>query len=367
MPNKQFISCLQNFSNIEHIVPVGRASIGIYVALRIWTGGQQTLVALSASVCQDVLVAICMADCTPFFCDIDPTTGHVPIAEWKRARDQGAKVALVAHLYGNPEETSAIRTLFPSPEYLLIDDAAQALGSNIGKYMTGTGGDVGVLSFGVTKHIEVGGGALLFHDESFGMECRHLLKTLTPTPKKERLNLAQNFYTCFQKARKQLINADDISGFLGLLKGYEPILQVIWNHKWEEGILNAFHDWPRRASMRRAKAKTWLKLINGTGLVPLGMDVSDQGGCIPWRFTCRLPGCSWQQQYIFGEYLRGYNLDVSHWYFPGNWFFSSRKGRLIGVECLAREVFQFWVDERTSVNFIEKSNFALRSCFSALS
>jgi hypothetical protein len=36
---------------------------------------------------------------------------------------------------------------------------------------------------------------------------------------------------------------------------------------------------------------------------------------------------------------------VSNWYLPAHWYLGEPAGALPGVERLAREVFQFWVNE----------------------
>jgi len=67
MPTKRMISAIKQFMGVEHVVPVGRASLGIFAAITAWTKGREVLVAVPASVCQDVVAAILMAKCQPIF------------------------------------------------------------------------------------------------------------------------------------------------------------------------------------------------------------------------------------------------------------------------------------------------------------
>ncbi len=46
---------------------------------------------------------------------------------------------------------------------------------------------------------------------------------------------------------------------------------------------------------------------------------------------------------------------MSHWYLPGHFLMGAALGSLPGVERLAQEVFQFWVDDRTSLEEISGS------------
>ena len=47
-------------------------------------------------------------------------------------------------------------------------------------------------------------------------------------------------------------------------------------------------------------------------------------------------------------------MHVSNWYLPAHWFLGRGAGSLPGVEKLAREVFQFWLDEDTSSDSIAR-------------
>ena len=75
-------------------------------------------------------------------------------------------------------------------------------------------------------------------------------------------------------------------------------------------------------------------------------------GCVPWRYVFRLPGIDWQTQHDIAESLRATGMHVSNWYLPAHWFFGWRAGALPGVETLAREVFQFWLDDSIGIEAI---------------
>lgn len=339
------ITALQKFSGVEHVVPVGRAARGIAVALQVWAGGRRITVALSAAVCQDVIAAVQMAGCEPFFCDVTPATALVPESEWLRARAAGATAAILVHLYGNPADSAAARRCFPAPDCLLIDDAAQALGVHTATGLAGTEGDIGVVSFGATKHIEIGGGALLSRDAAFARECTRLLASLPVTPAAVRNTMQATFRERFYAARRALVETGRPDQFAGLLEGYAPLLQVAWQPEWSQEIAAAIQDYPARLARRIEKAGYWLEALADTGLVPVGMQAAAPARTVPWRFTCRLPGSDWTGQQALADALRHDGVHVSNWYLPGQWLLGA--GRLPGVEQLAAEVFQFWLDDDT--------------------
>lgn len=332
-------------------IPAGRAALGLMAVLRCWrSAGNDGRVALPASVCHDVVAAVLGAGCNPVFCDIDLTDGNVAEREWIRARTTGATVALVVHLYGNPADISAVRRHFPSPDCLVIDDAAQALGSrNFAGYVGGQG-DVGLFSFGLTKHIEAGGAAVLFRDSVFAEKVARSLTAIETLPAPQRIAIYTQFRQRFDAARQRLRAEGNTAAiaFQGLLSDYSPSLQVPFPAGAGRATALALDTYPAVEEQRRRKAAAWAAALDGSGLIPVGMGP----GTVPWRYTCRLPGIDWSAQYQLGEAMRSHGLNVSHWYLPAHWICGG--AALPGAERLAREVFQFWVDEQTSLEAIKK-------------
>ncbi len=343
---------LERQFKVERVLCASRAALGLSVILECWRERRGVCrVALPAAICHEVVVAVLAARCEPIFCDIDPSDGLVCESEWSRARSLGADVAIVVHLYGNPASLGAVRKIFPAPNCLLIDDAAQALGSSYEACMAGGGGDVGLLSFGATKHISTGNAALLFRSAEMAEQVGARLSRKVPQPQSGRSALVSAFRTRLGIARAHQRASDDnsASAFSGLLEGLEPVLAVPFSSEAESATLRALAGYEKAAQERVAKKELWSRGLAGTGLIPVGMGT----GCVPWRYTCRLPQISWSKQHQFAEALRKAGVHVSNWYLPGHWFLGQSAGALPGVETLAREVYQFWLDEDTTPEAIE--------------
>lgn len=347
----------------ERVVSASRAALGLAVLLECWRKRHGVCrVALPAAVCHEVALSVVAAGCEPVFCDVDPANGLVTQAEWSRARALGADVAIVVHLYGNPASTELVRTIFPAADCLLIDDAAQALGSSFEKCPAGAGGDVGLLSFGATKHISTGNAALLFRDAEFSAEVGAQLSDRTPQPSSVRNALASAFRARLEVARGRLRVSGDtaIEAFKGLLEGMEPVLAAPFSPTAGSMTVRALATYSEAAAIRVAKKELWSTGLAGTGLMPVGMG----RGCVPWRYACRLPGVSWSEQHRIAEKLRAAGMHVSNWYIPAYWFLGRRTQALPGSETLAREVFQFWLDEATTASIIERNCAQIRRVIS---
>jgi dTDP-4-amino-4,6-dideoxygalactose transaminase len=85
------------------------------------------------------------------------------------------KAILLVHLYGRPAKLKEILAIANQYEILLIEDAAESLGSTFEGKMTGTFGQMGIYSFNGNKIITTsGGGALVSNDEKIIAKARFL-------------------------------------------------------------------------------------------------------------------------------------------------------------------------------------------------
>lgn len=109
---------------------------------------------------------------TPVFIDSETTTWNLcPIALEAAIKDRlvkgkKTKAIIAVHLYGMPTKILEIAAIAKKYNIVLIEDAAEALGSTYQGQKCGTFGDFGILSFNGNKIITTsGGGALVCNNE----------------------------------------------------------------------------------------------------------------------------------------------------------------------------------------------------------
>lgn len=115
----------------------------------------------------------------PVFIDSDYETWNMNPAALERAFAIHGKPAavVVVHLYGNPAKMDEIAAICEKHNVPLIEDAAEALGSEYLGKKCGTFGDFGVLSFNGNKIITTSGGGMLLCKED--ADAKHALKLAT--------------------------------------------------------------------------------------------------------------------------------------------------------------------------------------------
>lgn len=105
--------------------------------------------------------AVALRGATPVFVDIDPKTLNIDPRRVAEAVGPGTKAIFAVHYAGFPADMDALAGIAREAGCLLVEDAAQALGSTYKGRPAGSLGDMAAFSFHETKNIISGeGGAL---------------------------------------------------------------------------------------------------------------------------------------------------------------------------------------------------------------
>ncbi|AHK77280.1 aminotransferase LegC [Campylobacter coli] len=127
------------------------------------------------------------------------------------------KACVIMHTFGLSAHIKAIKELCEKYHILLIEDAAEALGSTYENKALGTFGKCGILSFNGNKIITGGcGGAILSDDENLAKLARHLSTTAKiPHPYEyDHDRIAYNYRLCNINAAILLAGFENLELFL---------------------------------------------------------------------------------------------------------------------------------------------------------
>ncbi|EMB5506497.1 aminotransferase LegC [Campylobacter coli] len=127
------------------------------------------------------------------------------------------KACVIMHTFGLSAHIKAIKELCEKYHILLIEDAAEALGSTYENKALGTFGKCGILSFNGNKIITGGcGGAILSDDENLAKLARHLSTTAKiPHPYEyDHDRIAYNYRLCNVNAAILLAGLENLESFL---------------------------------------------------------------------------------------------------------------------------------------------------------
>lgn len=176
---REFEQRLKDYTGAANVTATGAGTAAIHLAMKLAGVEQDSLV-----FCQDLTFAATINPAAYekariVFIDSDRETWNMcPKALRKAIQIYGVpKAVVIVHLYGIPAQMKEICQICEEYGIVLIEDAAEALGTIVGGQKCGTFGEYGILSFNGNKIITTsGGGALLCKSQE---DAAHALKLAT--------------------------------------------------------------------------------------------------------------------------------------------------------------------------------------------
>jgi dTDP-4-amino-4,6-dideoxygalactose transaminase len=169
-PRPALIELLRREYDASGVLLTGSGTQALQVAIEAAVkrvGGGDAIVALPAFSCFDVASAAIGAGVSTALYDLDPETLSPDLESLERVLSAGARVAVIAPLYGMPVDWGALEGLANRHGTILIEDAAQGHGAAWRRKALGTIGEISTLSFGRGKGWTGGaGGAVLVRGAS---------------------------------------------------------------------------------------------------------------------------------------------------------------------------------------------------------
>lgn len=190
----RFESMLQDFTQSDYAVATVNGTAALHVCLELVgvAPGDEVLVPTLTFIA--TANAVRYAGATPHFVDIEPARLGVDAAALEdhlrataEIRDglcvnrlTGAviRALVVMHTFGHPADIAPLLELCARWRIILVEDAAESLGSYYRERHTGNFGHVAALSFNGNKVVTTGGGgAILTNDPALGRLAKHVTTT----------------------------------------------------------------------------------------------------------------------------------------------------------------------------------------------
>jgi len=103
-------------------------------------------------------------DLIPVFIDSEPETWNIDISEIEEKIDENTQAIMAVHIYGHPLNMDKIIYLAKKYKLYLIEDFAEAIGSQYRQKICGGFGDISCASFYANKTITTGEGGICLTD-----------------------------------------------------------------------------------------------------------------------------------------------------------------------------------------------------------
>ena len=164
---------LRNYLNAEHVVTVGNGTDALLISLLSLNLQKKEVLVPSFSFFA-TSEAIVQAGLIPIFVDIDRTNCNIDVTRIEEKITSNTGAILPVHLFGNSANMDEILKIAKKYDLKIVEDVAQAFGSNHKNKKLGTIGDLGCFSFFPTKTLGAYGdaGAIATNNSNFAEQAR---------------------------------------------------------------------------------------------------------------------------------------------------------------------------------------------------
>jgi aminotransferase in exopolysaccharide biosynthesis len=190
----QFELSLANYTGAKYAISVVNGTAALQIALKLAGVNSDEEVLLPALTFVATANAISYLGAIPHFVDSEESTLGIDVAklrEYLSANTEGRsglcinkstkrviRALVPMHTFGHPSDLEQLLSIARDFNLVLVEDAAESLGSFYKGQHTGTFGLLGTLSFNGNKTITTGGGgAILTNDEELAIRAKHLTTT----------------------------------------------------------------------------------------------------------------------------------------------------------------------------------------------
>lgn len=165
---------LQEITGARHAILVPNGTLALFVALKCAGIGPGDEVIVPTFTFIASATSIVFAGGTPVMCDVREEDLNLDPEDVRRKLSDRTKAILPVHIYGQSADMDAVMQIARERNLLVIEDAAQGIGTTCGAQHVGTFGTAGCLSFFADKTVTTAeGGAILSNDDGYAESVRY--------------------------------------------------------------------------------------------------------------------------------------------------------------------------------------------------
>jgi perosamine synthetase len=172
---REFEERFAGYLGVRHAVAVTSGTAALHLACAALGLGPGDEVIVPAFTMIAPAFAVCYTGAAPVFCDSSRDTWTIDPGLIEERITPRTRAIMAAHVYGHPCDMDAIADLARRRNLMVIEDAAEGIGSRVRGALCGRLGDVGCFSFFSNKTMTTGEGGMLVTDsDELAARCRSL-------------------------------------------------------------------------------------------------------------------------------------------------------------------------------------------------
>jgi dTDP-4-amino-4,6-dideoxygalactose transaminase len=173
---REFETRFAEFIGVRHAVAVNSGTAALHVALRLLGIQRGDEILVPPLTFFSTISAVLYLDAVPVFVDIDEATYCLDPSDIENHITEKTRAIIPVHLFGNAAEMDPITEIAKKHNLKIVEDAAQAHGTEYKGKRVGSFGNIGIFSFFATKHMTTGEGGILTTDDEQWAELARMIR-----------------------------------------------------------------------------------------------------------------------------------------------------------------------------------------------
>jgi len=162
--HQRFEKAFADYLGVRYAIALPSCTSGIHLSLLALGVGPDDEVIVPEITWIASAAPVTYVGATPVFADIDPQTWCLSVGSFEQCITPKTRAIIPVDLYGNMPDVDALRAVAQKHDIAIIEDAAEAIGSEYKGKKAGSFGDTGVFSFHGSKTLTTGEGGMLVTD-----------------------------------------------------------------------------------------------------------------------------------------------------------------------------------------------------------
>ena len=193
---KEFEEKFAEYIGVKHAIAVNSGTAALHVALASIGIGPGDEVIVPPLTFFSTVSSVLHQNAVPIFADIDPESFCLDPSDVETKITENTKAIIPVHLFGNAAEMDKIMKIAKENNIKIIEDCAQAHGTEYKGKKVGSIGNAGCFSFYATKHMTTGEGGMITTNDDTIAEKARIIRNHGMIGRDEHVMLGYNYRMC---------------------------------------------------------------------------------------------------------------------------------------------------------------------------
>lgn len=209
----EFEKAFASYIGVREASAVNSGTAALHVALAALGIGPGDEVIVPALTFMSTATAVLHQNAIPVFADIDKDSFCMSPEDMEKRITERTRAIIPVHLYGNAADMDRIMEIARVHDLYVVEDCAQAHGTQYRGRKVGSIGDMGAFSFFATKHMTTGEGGIITSDNKGWIRRANQIRSHGMAGRDDHVVLGYNYRMNEIAASMGLVQLKKLDGF----------------------------------------------------------------------------------------------------------------------------------------------------------